>query len=108
MLDDSRVKQAVTVVLDRKPRGYVGLLSYFQRLVRLDVAKRTATIESAVALSPALQTSLQQSLTRKYGAGTNATFTTNPALIGGVRIRVGSDVYDDSIQARLHGLAEQF
>jgi len=29
-------------------------------------------------------------------------------LIGGIRIKVGSDVYDGSIQARLNTLAESF
>jgi len=29
-------------------------------------------------------------------------------LIGGLRIKVGSDVYDGSIQARLNRLAESF
>jgi F0F1-type ATP synthase delta subunit len=29
-------------------------------------------------------------------------------LIGGLRIRVGSDVYDGSIQARLKALEESF
>jgi F-type H+-transporting ATPase subunit delta len=39
-----------------------------------------------------------------YGAGVEATFTENPALIGGMRIKVGSDVYDDSVRARLAAL----
>ncbi|MBM3847035.1 MAG: F0F1 ATP synthase subunit delta [Verrucomicrobia bacterium] len=108
VLDEAKVRQALTVVLQQKPRGYVGLLSYFQRLVRLDIAKRTAVVESAVALPPALQQSIQQNLLSKYGAGIQAAFSTNPALIGGVRIRVGSDVYDGSIQAKLNNLADQF
>jgi F0F1-type ATP synthase delta subunit len=32
------------------------------------------------------------------------TFTENPTLLGGVRIQVGSDVYDGSIRARLNAL----
>ena len=36
------------------------------------------------------------------------TFDQNPALIGGLRVKVGSDVYDGSIQARLKALAESF
>jgi F0F1-type ATP synthase delta subunit len=36
----------------------------------------------------------------------NITFSQNAALIGGLRVKVGSDVYDGSVQARLNGLAE--
>jgi F-type H+-transporting ATPase subunit delta len=38
----------------------------------------------------------------------NINFVQNPALIGGLRIKVGSDVYDGSVQARLNKLAESF
>jgi F-type H+-transporting ATPase subunit delta len=55
-----------------------------------------------------LQTSIQANLTRLYGAGLNFSFAQNTALIGGLRIKVGSDVYDGSVQARLAALAESF
>jgi F-type H+-transporting ATPase subunit delta len=61
-----------------------------------------------VALAPAQQSSIQQTLANRYGNGLNLSFAANPALIGGMRIRVGSDVYDGSIQARLNALAESF
>ena len=32
----------------------------------------------------------------------------NPALLGGLRIKVGSDVYDGSVQGRLENLVESF
>jgi F-type H+-transporting ATPase subunit delta len=108
LLDEARVRQAVQQVIAAKPRGYVAILSHFQRLVRLDLARRNARIESAVPLSPTLQDSVQASLTRVYGPGLNTAFVQNPSLIGGMRIQVGSDVYDGSIQARLTALQESF
>ena len=108
VLDENRVRQTVRAVIAQKPRGYMGILSHFQRLVKLDVERRAARVESAVALSPAQQTNIQQTLTGRYGAGLNLSFGANPALIGGMRIRVGSDVYDGSIDARLNALAENF
>jgi F-type H+-transporting ATPase subunit delta len=47
-------------------------------------------------------------LNRKYGAGLNIAFTQNPALLGGLRVQVGSDVYDGSVRARLDALRELF
>ncbi len=87
---------------------YVPYLSQLQRLVKLDLARRTAKVESAVALSPEQQAAVQASLGRKYGAGLNISFAQNPALLGGLRIQVGSDVYDGSVRARLENLSEAF
>src|SRR4051794_13555001 len=86
LLDEARVRQAVQQTLAAKPRGFIAILSHFQRLVRLDLARRNARIESAAPLSPALQSSVLASLTRVYGPGLNTAFVQNPSLIGGMRI----------------------
>ncbi|MBI4661264.1 MAG: F0F1 ATP synthase subunit delta [Verrucomicrobia bacterium] len=106
LLDENRARQAVQQVVQRKPRGYVAILSHFQRLVKLEVARRTAKVESAVALLESSQASVRANLNRLYGAGLSLTFAQNPALIGGMRVQVGSDVYDGSIWARLAALKE--
>jgi len=108
VLDEAKVRQTVQAVIARKPRGYNGILSHFHRLVKLEIDRRAASVESAVVLTPAQQTAIQQNLANRYGAGLNIAFGQNPALIGGLRIKVGSDVYDGSIQARLNALAESF
>ena len=106
LLDDNRVRQAVQLVIDRKPRGYVAILSHFQRLLKLEIARRTANVESAVALSDSLQGEVRANLNRIYGSGLSIGFAQNPSLIGGMRIQVGSDVFDGSVQARLAALQE--
>lgn len=108
LLDEDRARRAVRLVLEAKPRGYVAIVSHFQRLIKLDIERRTARIESALPLPADLQASVQASLARSYGPGLNTAFVQNPSLIGGMRIRVGSDVYDGSIQARLAALQESF
>ena len=108
LLDENRVRQAVQAVVAQKPRGYVSILSQLQRLVQLDLDRRTARVESATQLSPQEQAAVQSELSRKYGPGLNLSFAQNPALIGGLRIQVGSDVYDGSVQARLENLREAF
>ena len=103
-LDENRARKAVAAVVKTKPRGYIAILSHLQRLFRLEVARRTATVESAMALPPQVQAEIQNDLSRRYGAGLNFHFTQNPALIGGARIQVGDDVYDGSVQGRLAAL----
>jgi F-type H+-transporting ATPase subunit delta len=105
-LDEKRALQIVDEVLSIKPRGYVAILSHFQRLLKLDMDRRSARIESVIALDGAQQDSVKSTLSKRYGSGLNYTFKQNPALIGGMRIQVGSDVYDGSIQSRLAQLKE--
>jgi F-type H+-transporting ATPase subunit delta len=105
-LDDNRARKAVAAVIQTKPRGYLAILSHFERLIRLEVARRTATIESATVLPPQAQGQIQSDLTKQYGPGLAFTFTQNPALIGGVRIQVGGDVYNGTVQGRLAALQQ--
>jgi len=108
VMDEGRVRKATEALLAQKPRGYVGILAHLQRLVKLEIARRTAKIESATALSPQDQAAIQANLTKRYGQGLNISFVHNAALIGGMRIKVGSDVYDGSVQGRLNALKESF
>ena len=107
-LDEGRVRQAVQQVIATKPRGYVAILSHFQRLVKLDLACRTARVESPVPLAEPQQASIRANLARRYGDRLIFAFTQNPSLIGGLRVQVGSDVFDGSIQARLADLEASF
>jgi len=108
LLDENRVRQAVTLVLARKPRRYLEILSRLLRLVKLDLERRTARVESAMILPGDLQTDVANRIKKIYGDSVDISFGQNPALIGGLRVKVGSDVYDGSIQARLNALAESF
>ncbi len=107
-LDEARVRQAVGRLVETRPRGYMGILSFFERLVRLDLERRTARVESAVPLSAELRARIQSGLAQTHGPNLNISFVQNAALLAGLRIKVGSDVYDGSVQARLAALEETF
>ena len=107
-LDEGRVRQTVSAVIAQKPRGYVAILSHFQRLVKLDIERRSARVESAVLASETLQASVKANLAARYGQGLSVTFAVNPSLIGGLRVKVGSDVFDGSVKARLAELESSF
>jgi F-type H+-transporting ATPase subunit delta len=108
LLDEDRVRRAVQAVIAQKPRGYMAILSHLQRLVKLDLERRTARAESAVVAPEDLKSSLTTNLARRYGPGLDISFGTNPELIGGLRVKVGSDVFDGSVRARLKALEEGF
>ncbi len=107
-LDEARVRQAVALLIEKKPRGYFGTLQELQRLVKLDVNNRSARVESAVALSEAQQQEVRASLGRLKGADVEVEFAENADLIGGMRVKLGDDVYDGSMKTRLSRLAESF
>jgi F-type H+-transporting ATPase subunit delta len=108
LLDEDRTRQVVQRVIDAKRRSGLALLSHFRRLVKLDCARHTAEVESAVPLPVDLRARIQADLARIYGPGIGVSFVHNPALIGGICIIVGSDVYDRSVRARLAALERSF
>ena len=108
VLDEGRVRQVVQGIVTAPHRDGAAILSHFGRLVKLDLARRAATIESAVPLPVDLQTVIKAGLTRRYGSGLTTAFTHRPALIGGMRIQVGSDVFDGSVRAALAALESSF
>jgi F-type H+-transporting ATPase subunit delta len=107
-LDESRVRQVVQRVLDSKRRRRLSLAMHFRRLVKLERFRHTAEVESAMPLATDLQVSVLSDLERLYGPKLNASFVHRPALIGGMRIKVGSDVYDGSVQGGLAVLEKSF
>ncbi len=108
LLDENRVRQAVTLVLAQKPRRYLEILSRLLRLVKLDLERRTARVESAAILPGDLQADVAGRIKKIYGDSVDISFGQNPALIGGLRVKVGSDVYDGSVKAKLDNLAASF
>ena len=107
-LNADRVRKAVGLLIERKPRGYFGILQNLQRLVKLDEASRSARVESAVPLGQAQQEDVRNSLNRLKGSDVTVEFATNPGLIGGMRVKIGDGVYDGSVKTRLTALSDNF
>ena len=108
LLDENRVRQTISLLSEKKPRGYVEILSRLHRLVKLDLERRAARVESALPLPADLQNDVANNIKKIYGDGVNIVFGQNPALLGGLRIQVGSDLYDGSVQTKLNQLAQSF
>ena len=108
LLDENRVRHVVQQVIEGGHRKYLATLDEFLRMVKLDCAKHAATVESATTLSAEMQAATQAGLNRLYGPGLTTVFSDRPSLIGGMRIQVGSDVYDGTVQAGLAALEKRF
>jgi F-type H+-transporting ATPase subunit delta len=106
-LDRERINAIVQSIIAERPRSYIQLLESYQRLLRLEIEKRRATIESAAEMEPEAGRKIVAGLEQRYGAGLTTDFVVNPALLGGVRVRVGSDVWDSSVRNRLERLQQK-
>jgi F-type H+-transporting ATPase subunit delta len=107
-LNENRVRSVMQGLLSSKRRSSLPLAGQLQRLIRLNQLKHTAEVQSAVPLPEALRQDLLTGLVQKYGPDIRTSFTEDQTLIGGMRIRVGSDVYDGSIKAGLAALENAF
>ena len=100
-LDRDRAQRIVALMLKAQRRGAFAMLAEFQRLVRLDRDRHSARVESAAPLPDDLRAAVEASVAQLYGHDIEVTFADDSALIGGMRLAVGSDVYDGSVRARL-------
>ena len=107
VLDRGKVQSIVQSIVEKKPRNYLHLLEDYRRLLRLELDKHRATIESAAELDAEVSREIVSGLERKYGAGLTTEYVINPDLLGGVRVRVGNDVWDSSVRNRLERLQQQ-
>ena len=107
-VEEDRVRLVVQRVVQSRRRGYLTTLRHFLRLLKLEYARHAAKIESAMPLPVDLRTRVQMGLENVYGPGLTALFTQDPVLIGGMRIKVGCDVYENSVRSALAALAKRF
>ena len=106
-LDPGRISSLVDSLVTRKPRNYVDVLKNYKRLLRLELEKRHATIETASEVDSAVCSKIESNLKSKYGNDLSTDFHVAPELLGGMRIRVGNDVWDGSVRNRLERLQHE-
>lgn len=100
-LDEERVRRVVRAVLESRRRGYLMILLSFHRLIQLEFAQHTATVETPFAVPADIRARTQKTLQTQYGKRTIMKFIHRPELIGGMRVQVGCDVYDGTIKSKL-------
>lgn len=108
VLDPGRVRTVAARLATSGRRDALSILGEFRRRVRLDVQRHAALVESASPLTESFRREIVAGLARRYGPGIQTSFSDDPSLIGGMRVTVGSDVYDGSVRARLAALEARF
>jgi F-type H+-transporting ATPase subunit delta len=106
-LDRGKIASLVQSLIEKKPRNQIDILQNYKRLLRLEMQKRHAIIESADELAPEIKERIVNNLKRRYGSDLTTEFVVSPQLLGGMRVRVGSDVWDGSVRNRLERLEQE-
>src|SRR4030095_14126731 len=106
-LDPGRIASLVDSLIARKPRNCVAILQNYSRLLRLELERRRARIETASPVDSQTSSKLIANLQKKIGNDLTTEFVVNPQLLGVMRIRVGSDVWDGTVRNRLERLQQQ-
>jgi len=107
-IDKEKVGTIGRQVVESKPRNSLGILKEYQRLVRMEIERHHALIESATELDPATKKQLVANLKAKYGKDLTTEYRVSAELLGGLRIKIGSDVFDSSVRERLSRLESEF
>ncbi len=100
-----RVAAVLSHLQRHPPRHPLEVLKCYQRLVVAQLARNRALVEHAGAVNDDILRAVAAAFTRKYRRPVAAVARPNPALIAGLRIRVGDDVYESSIAGQLAALA---
>jgi F-type H+-transporting ATPase subunit delta len=106
--DEAKLRTVISSLVQSMPRDYKAILVALQRLTRLELERREVTVESAVALDDETRQRVVAGLANQYGPDLVVQYKITPELLGGLRIRVGNDVFDGSVQGRLERLANAF
>ena len=87
------------------PRHALALLRLYHRAIATELAKSHAVVEHAGPISDGMLRLIEGAMTQKYQRPVAATARPNAQLLAGLRVRVGSDVYESSVSGQLAALS---
>jgi F-type H+-transporting ATPase subunit delta len=105
-LSPDRVAGVLQYIEKHRPQHTVAVLKAYQRLIAAEVARGQAVVEHAGAINPAVLDQVAASMTKRYSRKVTSTAKRNDALLAGLRVRVGDDVYESSVAGQLATLAQ--
>jgi F-type H+-transporting ATPase subunit delta len=104
-IDENALRETVRRLATEKPRGHLAILYRLRKLVEIASDERAVRIESATPL-PDQGASIVADLERQYGPASSRSYEVKPDLLGGLRIRRGSTIWDGTVSTRLQRLEQ--
>ena len=87
------------------PRHALALLQLYHRAIATEFAKSRAVVEHAGPVTDATLRLIEGAMTQKYQRVVTAIAQPNAKLLAGLRVRIGSDVYESSVAGQLATLS---
>jgi F-type H+-transporting ATPase subunit delta len=104
-LDESELWQGVLKLKESGFKHLIPLLKALRPKVSQAIAWQTIEVTSPTVLSDHAIASLKKVFEEKYNRPVQVRTNLDPALIGGLQVRIGDDVYDASVSAHLKRIA---
>lgn len=104
-ISPERVTGVLEYIEKHKPAHPHAVLSAYHRLVAAEVARGQAVVEHAGPINPSTLATVAANLATKYGRKIVPVAKRNDALLAGLRVRVGDDVYESTVSGQLQSLA---
>ncbi|MDD3178903.1 MAG: F0F1 ATP synthase subunit delta [Opitutaceae bacterium] len=105
LVSPERVGGVLAYLEKNPPRNYASVLRQYQLLIARELAKSRAIVEHAGPLSDSALRSLEAALSEKFQRPIRVTAQPSAALLAGVRVRLGDNVYESSVAGQLAALA---
>lgn len=103
---EERVSAVLAALEENPPAQHRALLRQYARYLEVVVRRTEASVEYAGPEPTAAAEAIVASLSKAYGRKLSLRFKHNESLLGGLRVRVGDDVYDSSVATRLQQLRQ--
>jgi F-type H+-transporting ATPase subunit delta len=101
-ISDLALRFILLVIEHQRESEITGIFRHFINLVRADQGIIPAVVTTANHPSPEVLAAIHQSLEKETGKKIELTHKINPAIIGGMIIRIEDFQYDGSISAQLN------
>ncbi|MBA4138744.1 MAG: hypothetical protein C0518_15670 [Opitutus sp.] len=88
-----------------QPRQSLALLKAYHHRIQIELAKSQAVVEHAGPISDATLKLIENAMAKKYARPIAASAKPAPQLLAGLRVRVGSDVYESTVAGQLASLS---
>ncbi len=103
-LTQERISGVLEYVEKTKPVNALAVLKAYRRLIAAEVARNQALVEHAGEVSAETLQGIASTLSKTYQRAITANARPNPALLAGLRVRVGDDIYENSLASQLSQL----
>lgn len=105
-LDHAKVRSALESFKKLSLFKRIEALTKYQKGLRQEVSKTTMVVETATSLTDNFKSQIIREMKKSYRI-TDSEFKVNSSLLGGMMVKIGDTIIDDSLRARANLLAER-